>query len=64
MQFGPGIKIGSGFRGAIGTTLLGAGVTLNFADGGSGVVRIEATSAQDYRCSVSADVEIIEQART
>lgn len=28
MQFGPGIKIGSGFRGAIGTTLLGAGATL------------------------------------
>lgn len=43
---------------------LGAGITLNFADGGSGAVRIEAASAQDYRCSVSGDVEIIEQART
>lgn len=43
---------------------LGAGITLGFADGGSGVVNVTVTSAQDYRCSVSGEVEIIEQART
>lgn len=43
---------------------LGAGITFGFADGGSGVVNIQATGAQNYRCSFVGEVEIIEQART